>query len=392
MCIHGKAIGVMKQLKVISFFTGAGGLDLGFKAAGAGVVFACDTLPSACETLRKNNPGLFVFGPPDFSGDIHDLTADKILDFSGLKKGKVDIMIGGPPCQPFSVAAAQRFLKTDKLFKRKGYACEERGNLIFTFVALALDLRPKAFLIENVPGILTIDGGESYSRIRKTFERHGYTMSQPLLLNSKDYGVPQSRQRVFLMGYLGNKICPRPEATHGEGQLFISKTYTTVAEALYHFSFNLPNSEIRNHNDSSLERYKRLHFGKRENLGRVDRLDPHAPGKTVIAGGSSGGGRSHLHPYQARTLSVRECARLQTFPDSYRFYGSIGRQFTQVGNAVPPLLAEVVARQLLSEYFGRDYERRPKFELAEIDLRKADQWLRNWSVKNGRHLLYDDVH
>src|SRR6185437_8187349 len=102
---------------------------------------------------------------------------------------------------------------------------------------------------------------------------------------------------------------------------------------------DLPNRVTRRHAPESIARYKTLAFGQREQLGRVDRLDPRRPSKTVIAGGSGGGGRSHLHPFIARTLSVRECARLQTFPDKFVFLGPTARQFTQVGNAVPPVLA-----------------------------------------------------
>ena len=98
-------------------------------------------------------------------------------------------------------------------------------------------------------------------------------------------------------------------------------------------------------------RYARLGYGERDHLGRVDRLNPAAPAKTVIAGGAKGGGRSHLHPEVPRTLSVRECARLQTFPDDYRFTGSTARQFTQVGNAVPPVFAAVIADCVRRAYF-----------------------------------------
>ncbi|MDD4026338.1 MAG: DNA cytosine methyltransferase, partial [Kiritimatiellae bacterium] len=105
----------------------------------------------------------------------------------------------------------------------------------------------------------------------------------------------------------------------------------------------VPNHVTREHNVKSIERYMRLGFGKRDKLGRVDRLDPFRPSKTIIAGGTGGGGRSHLHPYIPRTMSVRECARLQTFPDKHFFTGPVARQFTQVGNAVPPVLAYEIA-------------------------------------------------
>jgi DNA (cytosine-5)-methyltransferase 1 len=124
-----------------------------------------------------------------------------------------------------------------------------------------------------------------------------------------------------------------------------------------------------------------LDFGQREKKGRVDRLDPTKPSKTVIAGGSNGGGRSHLHPFIARTLTARECARLQTFPDNYVFQGSIARQFTQVGNAVPPLLAEHFARKIGQQIFGMHYGE--SFELEkQFEKNKSTQALTKAILKN----------
>jgi hypothetical protein len=108
----------------------------------------------------------------------------------------------------------------------------------------------------------------------------------------------------------------------------------------------------RKHEAESIERYMRLGFGGRDKLGRVDRIDPFRPSKTIIAGGTGGGGRSHLHPYIPRTMSVRECARLQTFPDTYVFSGPVARQFTQVGNAVPPVLAYVMAKAIYESIYA----------------------------------------
>lgn len=116
----------------------------------------------------------------------------------------------------------------------------------------------------------------------------------------------------------------------------------------------VPNHITREHTAQSVNRYMILNYGERDKLGRVDRLDPRLPSKTVIAGGTKGGGRSHLHPFSPRTLSVRECARLQTFPDTYVFTGATARQFTQVGNAVPPLLAYKLAlaiKDAISDYY-----------------------------------------
>lgn len=379
-----------KKMNGISFFTGAGGLDLGFEAAGVSVKFACEILPEACQTLRKNKPDIFIFGPPEYSGDIYDLTPEFVLEKARLKSGSIDFIMGGPPCRPFSVAASQRFLKDDKNFKRTGFGARE-GQLVHKFFDLILALRPKNFLIENVPGILTIDNGETIKNIISFLTSEGYKISGPFLLNARDFGVPQSRERVFVFGNLEGKKVVAPEPLCSSlGGLF-TKRFRTVAEALVGFEFSLPNADIRNHKDESLERYKTLTFGKREKLGRVDRLDPLKTSKTVIAGGSNGGGRSHLHPYQARTLSVRECARLQTFPDSYIFEGKIGRQFTQVGNAVPPLLAEILAKEIISQVYGVEYPTSFCFEIPERPLEETVEQLLQWSILTKPELLYFDV-
>ncbi len=377
--------------KVISLFTGAGGLDLGFETCGAETVFASDILEPACDTLKLNRPNMFVYGPPEYSGDVNDLTWDFIKKGTGLKKGETDIFIGGPPCQPFSAAAMQRFLKSDARYKRKGFTCNEKGNLVFRFVELVLDIKPKVFLIENVPGLLSIDGGESIKRIIKTFSSNGYTVSEPFVLNAEKYGVPQRRRRAFIIGYHGKKKIKKPSPTHGKTPDLILKEFCTVAQALHKFSRDLDNAETRDHKPDSLKRYKKLEFGQREKKGRVDRLDPNLPSKTVIAGGSNGGGRSHLHSYQARTLSVRECARLQTFPDDYIFAGSSARQFTQVGNAVPPLLGEILARSMLKEFFGITIRKPLTFSVRDVDREKADRALLAWAVKDNKKLLYNNV-
>jgi DNA (cytosine-5)-methyltransferase 1 len=343
-----------KSLNLISFFSGAGGLDLGFEAAGFEVRLAVDNMPEACLTLRENNPKRPVFGPPNDSGDINQLTPEVIYQLSGLKPGQIDMIVGGPPCQPFSVAAAQRFLKDDSRFKRVGFSSKEKGQLIFSYVNLICQLKPKAFLIENVPGILSIDGGSGISVVYETLEAAGYTVSPHFVLNTKNYGVPQSRNRAFVIGTLNGSIVSAPEPTHTDLHTLFQEPYVTVAQALYKLNPETANMQIRDHKVESTTRYKKLNIGERESLGRVDRLDPLKPSKTVIAGGSSGGGRSHLHPYIARTMSVREAARIQTFPDDYIFHGKNGRQFTLVGNAVPPLMAEVLARKILLDCFKKE--------------------------------------
>jgi DNA (cytosine-5)-methyltransferase 1 len=325
---------------VLSLFAGAGGLDLGFASAGFKSLAFVELEPWACDTLRRNHPRAHVIGPPDHTGNVRHLTK-MTLEALEHGLGEPDVVIGGPPCQPYSVAAAQRFLRGDYRFKRTGHDDARRGGLFREFYRLVRETAPKAFLLENVPGLLQLDGGAAIDEMVNGLAALGYEVATPTILEAADYGVPQFRQRVFVLGSKDTKP-DLPNPTHCSR----TRTWRTVAHALAGMPQDLPNHVPRNHASSSIARYRRLKVGEREKLGRVDRLDPLRPSKTVIAGGSGGGGRSHLHPFIARTLTVRECARLQTFPDDFVFEGSAARQFTQVGNAVPPLLAEQLARAL----------------------------------------------
>lgn len=329
-------------IPMVSFFTGCGGIDLGFEAAGFKHVAAFEFNELFCKTLRQNRPEWKIFGPPDNAGDVSETasvieTLGKVipLNFEG-------VFTGGPPCQPFSVAANQRFAKSGKNFKRIGFAHKMNGNLILDYVALIRHFRPVCFLIENVPGLRDLDGGKQLVKIVDQLENAGYAVEEPTVLNASDYGVPQHRNRLFIIGSRKKRPAfPLPEKSkHGSGSV-LSRNQNGAA-----------NSETRTHSLKSVMRYARLDYGQRDRLGRVDRLDPSRPSKTIIAGGMAGGGRSHLHPEIPRTLSVRECARLQTFPDSYIFAGSIARQFTQVGNAVPPILASQLGLALAKSVFG----------------------------------------
>ncbi|MBE3656230.1 hypothetical protein BOO92_05925 [Vibrio navarrensis] len=345
----------MKTLKnnapnVVSIFTGAGGMDEGFKAAGFDVRACMDIEEWACDTLRANNADQLVIGPPQYSGDIKAISPEEFSKISGLKKGEIDVLIGGPPCQPFSQAASQRFLQGDDRFKRKGFADEEKGTLLFDFVNYIKWFRPTVFVIENVAGLLTIDDGEQLDKVLCELRELGYRHTLPETVNAVDYGVPQYRERLIVWGTLNDTVEPKlPRKTHGT----MTSPYNVVANVLSDIPSDCVNHVLRSHKEESVARYKTLDFGQREKKGRVDRLDPLKPSKTVIAGGMNGGGRSHLHPFVARTLSVRECARLQTFRDDFVFQGSIARQFTQVGNAVPPLLSEHFAREIMTSVFGR---------------------------------------
>lgn len=249
---------------------------------------------------------------------------------------------GGPPCQSFSIAANQRFSKSGDNFKRTGFEDEEKGTLIFDYIWFIKTFKPLAFLIENVEGISDFDTEGRIQTALNDLALCGYKITEPQVVNAAYFGVPQNRMRWIAVGTRGNTpiILPSPNKK------------ATPCGSVFNRELNGAYNHITSeHTAQSINRYVRLEYGERDKLGRVDRLDPRLPSKTVIAGGTKGGGRSHLHPFIPRTLSVRECARLQTFPDTYVFTGANARQFTQVGNAVPPLLAYKLALAIKQAIF-----------------------------------------
>jgi len=311
----------------VSFFSGAGGLDVGFKCAGYRNVVDVEISEMFCNTLRANGAENVV------TADMNDYrSVIKELERRGIKKNFPGVFHGGPPCQSFSIAANQRFSKEMDSFKRTGFHNKKLGNLLFCYIEVIRHFLPETFLIENVDGLLTIDNGEQVSRACTLLKDAGYDVTPPKIVNAADYGVPQKRMRTFIVG-------------SRRGHFTFPKTCQQLpVGSVFKRSFaGLENHIAREHSAESIGRYMKLNFGKRDKLGRVDRIDPDKPCKTIIAGGTKGGGRSPLHPFAPRTMTVRECARIQTFPDSYVFTGPIARQFTQVGNAVPPVLAYQMA-------------------------------------------------
>lgn len=334
---------VASGIPCVSFFSGAGGLDIGFECAGFKTLADVEIVPMFCDTLRRNGHRN-VIGPPFAHGDMSNPEeVCRELEMLGLKREFPGVFHGGPPCQSFSIAANQRFNKAGENFKRTGFHHARLGNLLFCYIEVILHFRPEVFLIENVDGLLTIDGGVQASRACGMLREAGYDVTEPRVVNAADYGVPQKRLRALIVG---------SRIGHFEFPSVLAKQIPAGC-ALKRSVDGLPNHVTREHAAESISRYMVLTYGKRDKLGRVDRLDPFKPSKTIIAGGTGGGGRSHLHPFIPRTMSVRECARLQTFPDSYVFTGPVARQFTQCGNAVPPVLAYEMACAICKSIYAK---------------------------------------
>ena len=307
-------------MRVVSLFSGAGGLDLGFHMAGHDIIWANDLYEDAVETYRHNLGSYIV------CGDIADIELEEIPD--------CDIVIGGFPCQGFSVAN----MKRDEH--------DERNALYKQFIRVLKGKKPKFFLAENVKGILSLAKGRVFDMIMTDFGELGYKVEYRIL-NAADYGVPQTRQRVIIVGIREDIDFSYhyPDPTHNRSGDNGLKRWVSVSEA---FSVipdpDLPN-DLPNHMYSKYKLEFNGYLGHRA-------LDPDKPAPTVTARGDNKGGVVVLpHPNAKRRMSCRELARIQSFPLKYEFFGNRSSVYRQIGNAVPPLLGLAVANEF-NKYKG----------------------------------------
>ncbi len=319
---------------VVSLFSGAGGLDKGLEMAGFRTVFATDVHEPHCATLRRNFPDAVVA-----CAKIADLTGDIILGRLTRTNGDIDLVAGGPPCQSFSI-----------LGKRLSFQ-DPRGALVYDFVRIIQETQPRAFLFENVKGIMTVNGGRDWQELLTYFREQTNYEVEFALLNAVDFGVPQFRERVFVVGFrdgLGRYSWPSETHAPADQELLIAaglKPYVTVKQALKRLD-HLPNHVKRIHGSRVAGRYAKTPPGGRDRTDHTDRLELDKPAGTVLVGSSAGGGRPHIHPIEHRHITVREAARLQSFPDDFVFESTSTWQYRQVGNAVPPLLAKAIGDQI----------------------------------------------
>jgi len=314
-------------LKVASLFAGGGGLDLGFAAAGFISAFSTDIVDSFCETIRHNLPNDVVE-----AWDMNDLKGRYVKE----KVGNIDFVIGGPPCQSFSILG------------NRGATLDPRGKLVFEYVRFIKEINPRGFLFENVPGLLSVNGGKDWKMIQKFFESTGYQIHWKRV-NAAEYGVPQLRERIVLIGLRKSMKFSWPEkrfsiAKNGESELPVARIAGQALEGVE----IAPNHIIRVHSEKVSGRYSKIAQGGRDRVDHTDRIHPERPSGTVLVGSGGGGGRPFIHPYEDRHLTVREAARLQSFPDWWEFKGTGTSQYRQVGNAVPALMAYHIAKSIES--------------------------------------------
>lgn len=345
----------MKNPTVVSLFSGGGGLDLGLEAVGFKTLFASDIDYHSCRTLEaggefcRNNDLPFLSHATVHQSDVCDLTAAQITNITKTKPGEIDLLAGGPPCQAFSVFG-----------RRKGLA-DKRGTMAYQYLRLLAELKPKAFVFENVFGLLTIDGGAIYEDLCKKLSSPGngvkYTLST-FRLNAANYGVPQFRDRVFIIGCLDGGSISKIPATHGEpSTLFMElRPWRTVQDALRWLppmgEGDFANHTGRKHSDRIIKRYDNLSPGERDPKTRINKLDLSRPSYAIIVGSDAGGGKGHVHPTIGREVTPRESARIQTFPDWWSFFGTGRHPIRQIGNAVPPILGAAVGNEIRRQIFG----------------------------------------
>jgi DNA (cytosine-5)-methyltransferase 1 len=337
----------MSKKTVIDLFSGCGGLSQGFLDAGFDVILGIDHWKDAIQTFNYNHKtsnGLVA--------DLHNETPTSIYKKTGIESA--DIVIGGPPCQGFSIAG-------------KRIVEDERNDLYKSFVKFVRFYKPSVFLMENVPNILSMGKGVIKEKIINDFNKIGYSVTTNTLMASK-YGVPQNRRRAFFIGFKNGHLFDFPEPdtellltskdaisdltdnSVEDGTFYLEKPKTQYQKLMRNGSKKVFNHEITNHKEKTIEiismvpdggNYKdlpeELRDTRKVNIAWT-RLNSNRPSFTIDTGH-----RHHFHYKFNRVPTVRESARIQSFSDSFIFLGSKTSQYKQVGNAVPPILSKKLA-------------------------------------------------
>jgi len=309
-------------VKVVSLFSGAGGLDLGLIQSGHDVVWANDVDPDAVATYQKNIS--------------YDIECADIADINLKDIPDADVVVGGFPCQGFSQANMLRF---------EG---DERNKLYLQFLRVIRDKQPLYFLAENVRGILSLAGGAAIARIEQDFAQAGYRV-QKALFNVADFGVPQMRRRVIIAGSRSDLPLSAdyqyPTPTHADPRLATElrrRPWRAISEALSGIPEPWEPHALPNHVCSQYKVTNRNFTGHRW-------TDPDKPSPTILARGNGRGGVCAIqHPRNHRRMSVREQAIIQTFPLDFEFSGKLNSCYRQVGNAVPVQFGRFLGEQLPS--------------------------------------------
>lgn len=394
----------------VDLFSGAGGLSLGLINAGFDVLFGSDIDAACALTHARNFPDI-----PFEQADVGKLTGADILARTGLRKGDLDLLVGGPPCQGFSIIGQRELW-------------DPRNGLFRQFLRIATDLSPRCVVIENVPGLATLSGGTVLGEIGRAFMEAGYRVECAELLAAQ-YGVPQMRWRMFFIGWRIDQDCEGgfPLPTHGRrsiGELVPNRTispedlrgFLTIADAIgdlpaiaagssadryglqakgaFQKAMRAGADRLHNHYAarlarSNLDRIAKLKPGqdwrdlphdllppgmqrahRKDHTRRYRRMQWDGVARSIITRFRDPKSGEYTHPDQHRTISIREAARIQSFPDWFVFEGSYSQQYDQVGNAVPPLLGKAVGAELHAVLTGTaGYARGPvrsRYRIPEL--------------------------
>lgn len=359
---HERLDDSLPDIVALSFFSGAMGLDIGMRQGGIPALLACENNKFCRMTIAQNEPNMALIG------DINQYEPDEILRLAKIPEGRrVDIIFGGPPCQAFSTAGARRALN------------DARGNVFLRYITVVEQIRPAYVVIENVRGLLSapypygdieepVKGG-ALCVILERLRAAGYTVSFELY-NAANFGAPQIRERVIIIGKLGREKPPYLSPTHAEHGSYGLEPWQTLGDVV---------GDIQEQSQHFVEfPEKRLKFYRMLGQGQYWKdLPPEAQveamGANLLLGGGKTGFYRRLrfdrpsptlvtdptmpatdlcHPTQDRPLSVEEYSRIQGFPDGWTICGPIKEQYRQIGNAVPIRLGEAIARTLLADMRG----------------------------------------
>lgn len=347
------------MLTAIDLFSGSGGLSLGANSAGFLVKAAVERDRHACDTYRKNLIVRQRASTILIEADILRLSPTLLMNKTSVASGQLAILLGGPPCQGFS---------THRL--HDSGVDDPRNALLIKYFEFVSALKPAAFLVENVPGLLWKRHRKWLFKFRKLAGEAGYVLREPVILNAKDYGIPQNRKRVFLFGHderFASDWDWIPAATHAdpnslsalEGSL---QPWTPASVAFRRAPNGDPNNKHMRHNDELVKAFERtprnggLRFASGRTLpchrlhdGHFDvygRIDPRVPAPTMTTACINPSKGRFVHPTQPHGITIRQAARIQSFPDWFTFEGGLMASGVQIGNAVPPLLAEAILTKI----------------------------------------------
>lgn len=390
-----------KRPIAVDLFAGAGGMTLGFEQAGFDVLTSVEIDPIHCAIHQFNFPFWTVL-----CKSVEETTGEEIRNSSQIANQEIDVVFGGPPCQGFSLMGKRSF-------------DDPRNSLVFHFIRLVIELQPKFFVLENVKGMTVGKHKEFIAEIISQFSESGYQVNANYqVLNAANYGVPQNRERLFLLGSRQNIELPK----YPEKMIFPNLKSPTVWDALQdlpvienypelyqqdwiitefsnpsnyakklrnleiaknnysyqrQYDHNLLTSSLRSkHSPESMKRFASTPHGKIESISRFHKLDPHGLCNTLRAGTPSNKGAftspRPIHPFIPRCITVREAARLHSYPDWFRFHPTKWHGFRQIGNSVPPLLAQAVAEEIIQVLDIKSSQPQGIKDLGDINLLTFD--------------------